>query len=90
MAENVQVRQLSDNDVVVIVRRYLEPNQPQDYRLEVMPDGVKKDGDWWYVLVRPDRNDVRAYDYYDRLAESEVTLRDEEQLNVLLVPVLPE
>jgi len=53
-------------------------------------DGIKKDDDWWYVLVRPSRDDVPPYDYYSRLAEAEVSMRDEEDLNILLVPVLPE
>ena len=76
--------------VIDLARKYLEPHQPRKgYRLNVLEDGVKKDDDWWYVLVRPDREDIRSYDYYGRLAEAEIDLKDKEHVNVLLVPVLP-
>lgn len=73
-----------------MARKYLEPHQPASYRLQVREQGVKRDDDWWYVLVQPDREDVRSYDYYGRLAEAEIDLKDKEHLNVLLVPVLPD
>jgi hypothetical protein len=90
MAEHRAARDLTVDEVVNLARQYLAPRQPRDYRLEVLPDGTRQEDDWWYVLVRPNRDDVRAYDYYDRLAEAEVALRDEQDVNVLLVPVLPE
>lgn len=90
MAEAHPIRQLNAGQVAELVRRYLQPHQPPNYHLDVLPDGVRQEEDWWYVLVRPDRENVRAYDYYARLAEAEVTLRDDEGVNVLLVPVLPE
>jgi len=82
-------RILTPRQVVSLARKYLEPHQPQNYRLEVAEDGLKKDDDWWYVLVQPSRQDVRSYDYYGRLAEAEIDLKDSEKVNVLLVPVLP-
>ncbi|HEY8746413.1 MAG TPA: hypothetical protein VIM11_00455 [Tepidisphaeraceae bacterium] len=90
MAERQSTHSLTETEVVDLVRRYLQPHQPNDYRLDVLVDGIKKDDDWWYVLVRPSRDDVPPYDYYSRLAEAEVSMRDEEDLNILLVPVLPE
>ncbi len=82
-------RRLTAKQVVALAKKYLEPHQPKDYRLRVSERGVKKDDDWWYVLVQPDREDVRSYDYYGRLAEAEISLKDAENVNVLLVPVLP-
>jgi hypothetical protein len=82
-------RKLRRGQVVALAKRYLEPHQPGNYRLEVMADGVKKDDDWWYVLVQPDRENVHSYDYYGRLAEAEIDMADKEHVNVLLVPVLP-
>ena len=90
MAKKQNVATATDAEVFELVREYLRPHQPRDYQLEVIEEGSRKDDDWWYVLVRPNREDVRPYDYYSRLAEAEVTLRDEKGLNVLLVPVLPE
>ena len=81
---------LTAEQVVALARRYLERHQPAAYRLIVKEQGVKRDEDWWYVLVQPDREDVRSYDYYGRLAEAEIDLKDAEHVNVLLVPVLPQ
>ncbi len=84
-----RVASLSTAKVVAMARKYLEPHQPQRYRLNVIEEGVKKEDDWWYVLVQPDRDGIRSYDYYGRLAEAEIDLKDSEHVNVLLVPVLP-
>ena len=73
-----------------IVRRYLEPYQPSDYRLNVMESGIRHTrDDWWEVVVQPDRNGIRSYDYYGRLADAENNIEDHEKLKVLLLPVLP-
>jgi len=93
MSEREQVRsvgQLAASEVLELARRYLEPRQPRDYGLEVVPEGIRQEDDWWYVLEKPSRQDIRSYDDYDRLAEAEVSLRDEQNVNVLLVPVLAE
>ena len=88
--KSVKRRTLTSKRVLALAKQYLEPHQPRSgYRLNVVPDGIKKDDDWWYVLVQPDREDVRSYDYYGRLAEAEIDLKDREHVNVLLVPVLP-
>jgi TFIIF-interacting CTD phosphatase-like protein len=83
-------RELTSDEVLQLANKYLEPHQPADYRLIVLDQGVRQDGDWWYVVVRPDRGEKRAYDYYSRLAEAEIDLRDAENVNVLLVPARAE
>lgn len=88
-SKNSPSKRLTSKQIIALANKYLEPHQPEDYRLVVIADGVKKDGDWWYVLVQPSREDIRSYDYYGRLAEAEIRLKDEENVNVLLVPVLP-
>ena len=80
---------LSAKQLVDMVQRYLEPHQSRDYRLNVVADGIRHEDDWWYVVVQPDKGDVRAYDYAARLSEAEQDLQDKEHLNVLLVPVMP-
>ena len=80
---------LSAKQLVDMVQRYLEPHQSKDYRLNVVADGIRQDDDWWYVVVQPDKDDIRAYDYAARLSEAEQDLQDKEHLNVLLVPVMP-
>ena len=82
-------RQLTAADIRQLVERYLERHQPEDWRLEVQPDQIRQDGDWWEVVVHPSRREVYSYEYYGRLAEAEGDLADAEGINVMLVPLLP-
>ena len=75
--------------IVDLVEKYLEPHQPADYRLEIRPEAIEQQDDWYYVVVEPSRENARSYEYYGRLAEAEMDLQEKEHLNVLLVPVLP-
>ncbi len=75
--------------IVEIVAKYLEPHQPKNYRLHIRLKGMRQDGDYWYVVVQPDKEDIRSYDYYGRLAETENDIEENENLKILLVPVLP-
>lgn len=76
-------------EIVELVRKYLEPHQPPDYRLEVVPEGVRQEDDWIYVLVEPSRDDVRSYDYTARMVEAELDLQEKEHRNILLIPAFP-
>jgi|GEM_PF-1410033 hypothetical protein len=79
----------SKRNVRSLVQRYLEGHQPRRYKLAATE--AVRDGDYWYVLVQPDKLDVRAFDYNERLADTEEDIRDHEKdaPNLLLVPVLP-
>jgi hypothetical protein len=70
-----------------IVQAALDRRQPSGYRIEVQPDGVLQEDDWYHVVVRSNQ-DVRTYDFYDVLAETEAELQDEQKINVLLVPAV--
>ena len=76
-------------EIVNLARKYLEPYQPQTYRLQVIPEGVQRENDWYYVLVEPSREDVRSYEFNSLLAEAELDLQKAENRKVLLVPALP-
>lgn len=76
------------SDVASMVQSYLDKDQPNTYRLSVVADGLRQDGDWWYVVVVPDRNGVRAHDYSEKLTTIEDRIREKEQMNLLLVPAL--
>ncbi len=80
----------ADENVLDLIERYLEPNQPQDYRLIVSRQNVRREGNWLYVVVQPTGKDVRASDYNTRLEVTEEALERDERLKVLLVPILPE
>ena len=73
-----------------VVEKYLSKYQPADYRLNVVRQGIRQDDDWWYVLIQPSNDNIRAFDYAGRLAEAEQDIQELEHLNILLVPVLPE
>ena len=64
--------------------------QPEGYRLQVCRDEVRQEDDWWYVVVRPDSDDVRVHQYAEKLAEIEEKLIEEQGLHVLLVPMIVE
>ncbi len=76
--------------ILELARKYLEPHQPADYRLDVCAAGVQREDDWYYVVVEPSRNDIRSHDYSSRLAEAELDLQENEDLRILFVPALPD
>jgi len=78
------------SEICSMVESYLEPRQPKSYHLDVVPQGSRQDDDWWYILVRPDKEGVNAFDYARILAETEQELQDNENVKVLLVPVVPD
>jgi heat shock protein HspQ len=70
-----------------VVQQSLDRRQPRGYRIEVQPEGVLQEDDWYHVVVRSTQ-DVRTYDFYDVLAEAEAELQDQQHLNILLVPAV--
>jgi len=72
-----------------LVQDALDRRQPSGYRLEVQPEGVLQEGDWYHVIVQSTQ-DVRNYDFYNVLAETEAELQEAQGLNVLLVPAVGE
>jgi hypothetical protein len=76
-------------DIFSLVEEFLARRQPSGYHLNIIREASKQEDDWWYVVVQPDHENVRAFDYAGILAETEQDLQDEKHLNVLLVPTLP-
>ena len=79
----------SKKKIKTLVERYLQKHQPRQYKL-VATEAVR-DGDYWYVIIQPDKLNVRTFDYSMRLADTEEDIRDHEKKppNLLLVPFLP-
>ncbi len=80
---------MSENEVLDIVEDYFSQHQPREYHLNVLRQGVRRDGDWWYVAVQPTPPDVRAREYSDVMEQAEDTIKTQTNLKVLLLPVLP-
>ncbi|MGQ9651563.1 MAG: hypothetical protein ACUVXJ_15760 [Phycisphaerae bacterium] len=83
------VPQSQQEKVVELVRRYLDRHQLKDYRLEVVPDGVQQEDDWYCVVIRPEPEDASSYEYHGYLTEAEQELQEKENVKMLLVPALP-
>ncbi len=70
-ATNGAAASISDEDLMTLVERYLEPHQPADYRIGmVRHEGVRRSGNWHYIVVRPSHSDVLMCDYNARLEKN--------------------
>jgi hypothetical protein len=81
---------MTEERLVELVRAQLRRHHPGGSDLDVGPGPIQRQNDHWYVPVLPSREPPRMFEYYEALAEVEATLEEEEQLQVLLVPVTPE
>jgi hypothetical protein len=84
---------MSDHDqqkVADAVRRHLPNGRLGGITLEVIESGIRNEGHWWYVPLRPSAWPEKLFEYYEALADLEETLDQEEQLKVFLVILDPE
>lgn len=81
---------LSKQEVVEKVRKYLKDKHPGGANLEALFQGVRHEQDWWYVRVQPDIRPPRRYEYYEDLADVELNMLKHENIIVLLLPTPPE
>jgi hypothetical protein len=82
--------ELDEKTVAQVVRDYIRDRHPGGVTLEVVEDGVHKIDHWWRVPVRPSSQPPHTFEYYDALAEVESEIQEDKQLNILLVPTLPD
>jgi hypothetical protein len=81
---------LSEQAVIEAVEKHLKYRHPGGATLEVLPEGIRQDQEWWYVPIRPSIQPTRRYEYYETLADVEKEVEKSDHLTVLLVPVLPD
>lgn len=79
-----------ERDIAQVVRDYIRDRHPGGVTLDVVDEGVQKIDYWWRVPVRPSAEPPHTFEYYDALAEVESQIQEDRQLNILLVPTLPE
>ncbi len=56
------------------------------YEIEIVPEGARQDGEWWYVPVRARSEPKRQWRYYELLTDGEDEIAEDTQEKVLLVP----
>jgi hypothetical protein len=81
---------MTQDKVVQLVREQLQNHHPGGATLEVVPEGIRQQDGSWYIPVRPNVQPPKMYEYYEALAEVESTLEENEQLQIWLMPMLPE
>ena len=77
---------MSKDQIIELVRRYAQVEEPVELSIEVLDQGVRTEGGWWYVPVRTLADLPKRFPYYEKLADIEEHLRQDENLDVLLVP----
>ncbi len=75
--------------VAQMVREQFKGRHPSGVTIEVLQEGVRKMETWWQVPVRPDVWPARTFELYDTLADVEIELQDQQQLNILLSLMAP-
>ena len=77
---------MTGHEVAELVREGLSRQRNGGIRIDVIEEGVRQDGDWWHVPVKPENEPPRTYAYYDTLATVEEEITESNHLNILLVP----
>ncbi len=80
---------MSETETLDLVETYVKKHQPSGFQLDMSRTGAHREGDWWYIVVKPTPEDVRARDYRDVMEDIEDELKAKEHLKVLLLPTLP-
>ncbi len=77
---------MTESQIADVVRRHLAGGTFAGLGMSVLDDGVRQDGDWWYVPVTPSDSFTRTDQYYAVLGDLEQEIEDQDGLNILLVP----
>jgi hypothetical protein len=55
----------TEKEVVDTVRKYIKDQHPGGAVLEIVPDSIWQEQDWWHVSVRPDIQSAKRFEYYE-------------------------
>lgn len=81
---------MTQDRLVELVRDQIEQYHPGGVTLAVVPEDVRQRDGIWYVPVLPSVQPPKMYEYYEVLAEVADTLEENEQIQIWLVPIIPE
>ena len=77
---------MTKQDIIQKVNHYLRPHQTSDMTIEIVEKSVKEDDGWWYVPIRSTSPEPITYTYFGVLTDIEGELKENDHLDVLLVP----
>ena len=77
---------MNKEQLIGLIENYAQTAKPSEIRVEVLPEGIKRDGFHWSVPIRTTSEHVKPYLLYNKLTKIERRLRDENQLDVLFEP----
>ena len=81
---------MNRKEVGRLVQKYLQDQHPEGVAITVLAELIRKERNFWYVPVMPDSQPRKMHAYYEALAEVEGALEENDHLDVLLVPTVPE
>ena len=77
---------MNKQEIIQQVNHYLQPHQSDKMTIEIVEKAVRMDGDWWYVPIRSTSPEPITYTYFGVLTDIEGELKENDHLDVLLVP----
>lgn len=90
MNKTLAAPELTAREVIALVQKRLAAYHSADAVLEVLPNPVHREGQWWYVAVPPGESIVNLSDYNARIEKAERDLRRQDNLSVGILPVIPD
>lgn len=77
--------------MIATLRELLKKQSQNGVTLSVADDGYVDEGSWIYLIVKPDKPGIRAYEYVERLNDLEAELRTMVgDNNLTVVPAVPD
>ena len=81
---------MTEKEILEFVRNRLKTQPLEGITIEALEERIERQGQYLYIPVQPSAQPEHTFAYYDVLAEIETDLSMDHNVNVLLVPTLPE
>lgn len=79
----------NQHTVAQAVREHIDNHRINGITLEVVEPDIRREEHWWSVPVRLSAEPPKLSEYFEALADVEGDLEENEQLKVLLLPMMP-
>jgi hypothetical protein len=81
---------MAANQLLDILEQKIAAHKPSGYDIVLHRDDYRHDGRWWYFVVHPTKENVRASEYSRNLETIENEIKNEQGVDVLLVPTIED